>query len=357
MILIPMAASLVVLIVLVVRAVRGLLRDLRSAEGRDAPARLLATAVRRLPADRRPWGQAMLTELAEVPAGPQRWRFALGCTQVALFPPRRGAVPGWAAAGLVVAIAAGTGWAVHTLLPAMQVFAVTFVLLVGAYAAVAAALRGARPPAGPRLAIAALMLAGVTAVIVATTYVALAHPTAAADPTHLFSMVLAVTLAGYVGAAVTPPARSGPALWYGSAAALISGLVWLVPLLTDATGGYAMLAGAVLVLTTSSLAAARTRSIRTGILTGLWAGLVGALILFIIGVPATLYAAHHTVIDPATLADFRRSGLPDMTTYLISDNLGGLVLMLLLLPLWNLLLGMLGGTLGSTLANRYFASA
>jgi hypothetical protein len=132
---------------------------------RDLPARLLAAAVRRLPADRRSWGRAMLTELAEVPAGPRRWRFALGCARVALFPPRSGAVPGWAAVALVVAIAAGAGWAVHVLLPAMQVFAVAFVLLVGAYAAAAVALPGARPQAGQRLAVTGLVLVGVAAVI------------------------------------------------------------------------------------------------------------------------------------------------------------------------------------------------
>jgi hypothetical protein len=356
-ILIPAAASLVVLIVLAVRAVRRLRHTVRSAEGRDAPARLLATAVRRLPADRGPWGRAMLTELAEVPAGAQRWRFALGCVRVALFPPRPGGVPGWVAVALVAAVAATTGWAVHALLPAMQVFAVAFVLLVGAYAAVAAVLPGARPPDGQRLTVTGLMLLGVAAVIVATSYTALAHPAAASDPTHLFSVILAVTLAGYVGLAFTQPGRSGPALRYGGGAALLSAVVWLVPFLTDSTGGYAMLAGTVLVLATATVAAARTRSVGAGTQTGLWAGLVGGLLLFIIGVPATLYAGHHAVVGPATLADFRRSGLPDLTSYLISDNLGGLVMMLLLLPLWSLLLGMLGGALGSAVANRYFASA
>jgi hypothetical protein len=352
MLLLPAAATLVALGAFLVLA---LLRDRRTG-GRDVPARLLAAAVHRLPADRRPWGRAMLAELAEVPAGAQRWRFALGCTRVALFPPRRGALPGLAAVALVLAVAAGAGWAAHALLPAMQVFAVAFVLLVGAYATVAAALPGARPPGGPRLAVTGVMLLGVAVVIGATSYVAVAHPEAASDPTHLFSVVLAVTLAGYVAAAVAQPARSGPALWYGSGAALVSGLVWLVPFLVDASGGYAVLAGTVLVVAATTLAAARTRSIGTGVRTGLWAGLVGALLLFSAGVPATLYAAHRTVTDPATLADFRRSGLPDVASYVIGDNLGGLVMMLLLLPIWTLLLGALGGAIGTVLADRPVAA-
>jgi hypothetical protein len=139
--------------------------------------------------------------------------------------------------------------------------------------------------------------------------------------------------------AVTPRARSGPALWYGSAVALGSGPLWLLPFLISSSGGYAMVAGTVLVLAAATLAAARTRSIGTGVQAGLWAGLVGALLLFTAGVPATLYAAHRMV--------------PDVGSYLIGDNLGGLVMMLFLLPVWTLLLGLLGGAVGS----RYFASA
>ncbi len=127
--------------------------------------------------------------------------------------------------------------------------------------------------------------------------------------------------------------------------------------MVDSSGGYAMVGGTVLVLAAASLAAARTRSAGTGVQTGLWAGLVGALVLFTAGVPATLYVAHGTVTDPATLAHFHRSGLPDVASYVISDNLGGLVIMLLLLPVWTLLLGVLGGAAGSAVGSRYFASA
>lgn len=51
----------------------------------DAPTSLLTFAVRAMPKSRREWGVAMLAELAAVPGGMARWRFALSCARAALF--------------------------------------------------------------------------------------------------------------------------------------------------------------------------------------------------------------------------------------------------------------------------------
>jgi hypothetical protein len=56
----------------------------------DVPRLLLTIAVRRMPAELSDWGAAMLAELAQLQNPGTRWWFALGCTQVALFPPRKG---------------------------------------------------------------------------------------------------------------------------------------------------------------------------------------------------------------------------------------------------------------------------
>jgi len=56
----------------------------------DGPKLLLAAAGRLLPKERRDWGVAMLAELAQLQNPSTRWWFALGCTRVALFPPRKG---------------------------------------------------------------------------------------------------------------------------------------------------------------------------------------------------------------------------------------------------------------------------
>ncbi|MGH9850572.1 MAG: hypothetical protein ACREBD_12095 [Blastocatellia bacterium] len=56
----------------------------------EIPERLLTSAVRRMPAERSEWGAAMLAELAQLQHPSTRWRFALGCARVALFPPHKG---------------------------------------------------------------------------------------------------------------------------------------------------------------------------------------------------------------------------------------------------------------------------
>lgn len=56
----------------------------------DAPKRLLTLAVRYMPAERSDWGAAMLAELAQLQNPSTRWRFALDCVYVALFPPPKG---------------------------------------------------------------------------------------------------------------------------------------------------------------------------------------------------------------------------------------------------------------------------
>ncbi len=55
----------------------------------DTPGLVLTAIVRWMPKDSRDWGRAMLGELGQVHGLRARWRFALGCVRVALFPPRR----------------------------------------------------------------------------------------------------------------------------------------------------------------------------------------------------------------------------------------------------------------------------
>lgn len=56
----------------------------------QVPERLLAAAVRHMPAERSEWGAAMLAELAQLRHPTTRWQFVLSCVRVALFPPLRG---------------------------------------------------------------------------------------------------------------------------------------------------------------------------------------------------------------------------------------------------------------------------
>jgi hypothetical protein len=54
-----------------------------TATGQDGPARLLAAAVRVMPAARRDWGRAMQAELTAVAERSDRWSFAWGCVRAA----------------------------------------------------------------------------------------------------------------------------------------------------------------------------------------------------------------------------------------------------------------------------------
>jgi hypothetical protein len=54
----------------------------------DRASLLLASAVRRMPVERRDWGVAMIAELDQLRGWYSRWWFALSCARVALFPPR-----------------------------------------------------------------------------------------------------------------------------------------------------------------------------------------------------------------------------------------------------------------------------
>jgi hypothetical protein len=65
-------------------------RTRKSRSATDGAQRLLAASIRLLPKERREWGVAMLAELAQLQNSFTRWQFALGCTRVALFAPRKG---------------------------------------------------------------------------------------------------------------------------------------------------------------------------------------------------------------------------------------------------------------------------
>jgi hypothetical protein len=73
----------------------------------DPPARLLATAVASLPADRADWGAAMTAELDQVRGRGARWWFAAGCARTAMFPPRGNRLPVLVVAALATAASVG----------------------------------------------------------------------------------------------------------------------------------------------------------------------------------------------------------------------------------------------------------
>jgi hypothetical protein len=187
------------------------------------------------------------------------------------------------------------------------------------------------------------MLAALTGCLAVTGYVAVAHPAAVRDPSYAYSLVLAAVLTGYLGMALTPPRftiayprtrRLAPLTAFAAATPWI-----MTPIIAAHHGPdlsrYAWPATLTVILAACTLAGAVGRSRQAAIETGLWAGMISALLRFTTGVPVLLAANPPAPDGPA-----------------ISDHLGASISMLLLLPVSTVILGTIGGALGNRLGNR-----
>jgi hypothetical protein len=56
--------------------------------------------------------------------------------------------------------------------------------------------------------------------------------------------------------------------------------------------------------------------------------------------------------DAYTIRAFQQSGLPDLTTYAVGDDLGGSIMLLVWIPLLSLAIGAIGGALGTSRPRR-----
>ncbi len=316
----------------------------------DGPGLLLAAAVRRLPDDRVDWGAAMLAELAELRIAPERWRFALGCARVALFP-APGRTPALVTLVFTAVAAVFAGVVVGRVLPGMQVFAIAFTALVGALATLAVA-RSRRPVLAP----ASLGIAtGVAACVAATAYVAAVQPAGARGPLRDLSLVLAVLLAGYLWLALTPPRAllaNRCARRLGTAAGLLVGLDLALVSMVDydfdhAVVPYAWLGALAVLLACSGAAATIARSRRAGVLTALWAGLISTPIFLAVELSAALN--RFRTGDPRFLDDFSyQKGIPldAFVAGQVGEMLSSSVVLLALFPACALLLGLIAGAVG-----------
>jgi hypothetical protein len=317
---------------------------------RDGPARLLAAAVASLPEDRRDWGAAMAAELAHVRGRSPRWWFAFGCARAALFPPRSRRAPVLAVLLLAAAATGTAGLATGHALPAMRIFAATFVALVGSMAILAVAR--SRPlgqfSAHPITTTAGL--AGVAAAIAVTSYFLVEHPEAAPHFPPLDAVVLASVLAGCWWLALTPPRalttdRMARALGIAAALALGAGFLVSSRLTVHTSGGplvWVLFAPVVIFFATSAAAALRGRSFRAGIEAAVWAAPMTTLLIFAIAIPE---AMRRYGIDGRTLADGEQG-------HAIGVNLPGAIWGLVVIPLLGLPFGVIGAAVGSRAIRR-----
>ena len=347
---------MVLILTLTILVVGAVVLARRGQPGSDGPERIVAMAARNLPPGRRDWGRAMTAELTEVTGQLPRWRFAGGVLRVSVFPParNRGVVAAVGLTGLAVTAAGTTVAAIEA--PSMAVFAVTLGVVLGVYATAVACRWPAQPLTLPRLIAAAIALAGTSAAVTATVRIAIIRPAATTDPTHLFSILLAFAMAGYLAVVLTPPAlgeHASEAMWWALGGALASSAVWIIVAITvqfnpEQITGYFSPVSAAAVLVVSACVAASTRSMPAGAKAGFLTAVLGAPIHFAIDMSALLQLHHYALTNHFDLTKFAHSGYPNVASYLISDTLGGYIIGGLFFGLVALTaVSLLGGAVGA----------
>jgi hypothetical protein len=313
----------------------------------DGPARLLAFAVSALPDDRREWGAAMVAELEQVQNSASRWQFAFGCARTAIFPPLSSRKPVLRVAILAVLSAAAIGPVVGYALPAMRIFAVAFVGVVGVLVTLAAARsRGVQRLMSCPSITAGGLLAGI-ACIASTAYFLVKNPDASEHLPPATAAILAMLLAGYLWLAISPPrglTTHSRALGLGIGAAVVlgAGFVWVARVTVHTYVGpmiWTLFAPIPILFLASAAAAVIDRSFRSGVQAAVWATLLGTLLVSALTLPE---AMHRFAIDGRTLGD-GESGYP------IGVNLGGVLWNLIQIPAVGLPFGVIGAAVGRCL--------
>jgi hypothetical protein len=278
------------------------IRALGARGGGDRAAKVLALAVRVLPADRAPWGQAMLVELDCAVGRPARWQFSLGCVRAAAAIRIRATVgardhggPGMRCV-LLATVGAALGLAICGLIRYPDLAAINAVwpsagVLVGALVAYAVCALALLPGTTPHAA------------------------------TARRRGVISGIAIGVAWLAVLSP--GGLRAWV------------LVPLLV----ALAVPAGV------AGLTARTSRDRATATAAALWSGLVGGLLAFVTWVTAT-YVRDGRPYDRQLIRDFHHSGSHDLAAYAVSDNLGTALSLLVVIPVVCLALGSVAGRSG-----------
>jgi hypothetical protein len=287
-------AAMVVIGVMALRFTRRSRQHALGSPGRaDGPARLMASAIALLPADRGDWGQAMAGELEQLGSPRDRWRFAVGCLWGALLFPK----PGGRARPVVAATVAGA---------AACAVAVAYAL---------AAYPGLLTHTGTWVSV-VLFAVILTFCVLVTTVSARQSPTPTLALVGGAGIAVVWVLAGTVAGRNSPqPAYALPLL--------------LLPI-------SALIAGIVATRTGGTTAAGRRTALLTAVTTG--------LTLFLILAGVTFATATHPH-DPAITRGLPASGFHDLSTYYISDNLGTAMALLLLSTTVIAALGCLSATL------------
>ena len=234
-------------------------------------------------------------------------------------------------------------------LPTLSVFTAVLGLLSTGYATAIACRWQRFSAARAQLVAGALAVAGVFAAVGTVISVAATHPAATRDQTHLFSILFAVILCGYLSAALTTVATASTtrtALWgacVGASATVVASIA-LRP--SGAISSLIPPVMAAATLATAVVAGAATRSRTAGTRAGLLTAVLSAPIHFTVTI--IMLQQHAAVLTNAyDIAAYPRSGFPDVASYLLSDALGGNIINMAVTPLIMYALAALGASVAA----------
>ena len=175
----------------------------------------------------------------------------------------------------------------------------------------------------------------------------------------IYLLVLVVLVAFYLALTLWWTARPilTAALWWGILCGLVTGLGWLLEI---GAGNLAVgqtwqlipyFGGTLIALALTLLAGATgvlaTHTVRGGLIAGTWCGMVSGLIgcLALLALPRLFLVTLQQ--DAQTIAEFGRSGAPDLVTYIVGDYSAAAIAHLGLGLLLGLVLGALGAVIGA----------
>jgi hypothetical protein len=259
---------------------------------RDLPVMTLRAAASALPPSRSEWGDAMLAELERLPADARRWPFCFGCVR-------------------------------------------------------AVAIDIARRPVGahePGSRFRGVMLAGIAASLGSLIFGLVRYPglrdSGATWPVVAVDLAL---LGVYGGLGVLLSRRAGANATAGRRAGLAAGLVtgasWVA--VWQSISFLPIFAALLAPVVGATGLAWMRRSTAAGAWAGLWGGLFGGLVFFM-GVSVASYVSDGRPYDRSVIAEYHRSGAPNLATYAVGDNLSAAVVMLLAVPVFAAAFGALG---------------
>ena len=322
--------------------------------------RLLAALTARMPPGRREWGQAMLTELAQIPPGRVRRRFVRGAVRVALWPP---GAPRTRWYGMLAATgnAAATAAAIHLLAPAARAGAAVSLSVLPAIAAWGLVTGPRRAGRRHRVPVAQLaVLAWAAGCVVVVLAMAQRYPGMIGARGSYWGLLLFfdAVAAGYLLLASWLP-RWLPAARHNSSYALAAGLavaiaaghyvlhasvlsVWKGPF----PGGWAWAVALLAPAVAAFLSGSRRGRLEDGLETATWAALLSGLTMSSMLIAATYRVLPGAAGSAQILADAHRHGMASAVSWVGGDNLGGSILMLVWLPAVVFGLACFGATLG-----------